>query len=265
MIDEHTLQKLVDGELDSDQVRSLLRDADLAGGDSDPGDWKQMAVAFAENQLIQRSFGDFNLALESSSPIASDSDTEGPLLSRQRTAADTGNRTLWTAVLAASLLIATAVLYHNIVSSNALDTTPPSFATATTSSPSDAEVIPGDQQKPLLQFDQHTLASLAPDHQLNPDLLPATFGRKGQRQVPLYDAKRFDRRQLSQLRNEDRAAKRAWFDQVIPSGSVSDQMVADYEKAGMLVDQDIEFLSGRLDDGRSYMIPYRSVRFTPGQ
>lgn len=264
MIDELTLQKLVDGELDSDQVRSLLRDADLTGGDSDPGDWKQMAVAFAENQLIQRSFGDFNLALESSSPIANGADIEGASLANQRTAANTGNHTAWAAVLAASLLIGTALVYHNFASNN-LPVLPPGFAWATTTEPSDADVLSDDTQKPLLQFDQRTLAALAPDHQLNPDLLPATFGQKGQRQVPLYDAKRFDRRQLSQLRGNDSAAKRAWFDQIIPTGSVSDQMVADYEKAGMLVDQEVEFLSGRLDDGRSYMIPYRTVRFSPGQ
>ena len=264
MIDEHTLQKLVDGELGSNQIRSLLRDAEKSGGDSDPGDWKQMAVAFAENQLIQRSFGDFNLALGSSSHVADDTDVEGPSLARPRTSSNTDNRTVWTAVLAASLLIGTALLYHNFASTNAPETTP-SFATANSSDPSDAEATPGDQPKPLLQFDQRTLAALAPDHQLNPELLPAAFGQKGQRQVPLYNAKRFDRRQLNQLRGNDSAAKRAWFDQVIPTGSVSDQMVADYEKAGMLVDQEVEFLSGRLNDGRSYMIPYRSVRFTPGQ
>ena len=51
----------------------------------------------------------------------------------------------------------------------------------------------------------------------------------------------------------------------MPGSEITDQMAADYEKAGLEVDQDIEFLSGRLDDGRGYLIPYRTVRFTPGQ
>jgi hypothetical protein len=264
MINEHTLQKLVDGELDNDQIRSLLRDADKLGGDSHPGDWKQMAVAFAENQLIQRSFGDFNSASAVSSPIADDVNIKDSSRSHQSTAADTGSRTVLMALLAASLLIGAALLLHNF-SPGSSPTLPPGFAFETVSDSPDTVADLGAQQKRLPPFNEQTLMALAPDHQLNPDQLPATFGRKGQPQVPLYDAKRFDRRQLSQLRNHDNAAKRAWFDQVIPAERVGDQMVADYEKAGVLVDQEIEFLSGRLDDGRSYMIPYRTVRFTPGQ
>ena len=264
MIDAHTLQKLVDGELESEQIRSLLRDADQTGGDGNQAHWKQMAVAFAENQLIQRSFGDFNSAVGSSPTSTDNANILSASPSRQKTAADAGNRALWTFVLAASLLIGTALLYQNFAPSNATFTTP-SVAEANSSNPSDPDASPGDNQKSLLPFDQRTLLALSPDHQLNPELLPAAFGGKGQRKVPLYDAKRFDRHQLNQLRSNNSAAKRAWFDQVIPTGSFSDQMVADYEKAGMLVDQEIEFLSGRLDDGRPYMIPYRTVRFTSGQ
>ena len=270
MIDEHTLQKLVDGELENDQIRILLRDADQAdlttptGGDKNSSAWKQMAVAFAENQLIQRSFGDFNSPSGASSPISTETETTIPSNTHPRAITNSGSRTAWAAALAASLLIGTALLYH-FASSSKVPVTAPSFAAASAPAASDADAILGDQQEPLLPFDRRTLMALAPDHQLNPEQLPTAFAGKGQPQVPLYDAKRFDRRQLSQLRGDDSAAKRAWFDQVIPTGSVSDQMVADYEKAGMLVDQDIEFLSGRLDDGRSYMIPYRTVRFLPGQ
>lgn len=264
MIDEHTLQKLVDGELENDQIRSLLRAADQVGGDGDQTHWKQMAVAFAENQLIQRSFGEFNAALGSlpSSTESNDSLSTSP--ARKKAAVGAGNRAAWSFVLAASLLIAIALLLQNLASNDATLTTP-GVAKSGIANPSDTDVVSGDNGKPLLPFDHRTLVAIAPDHQLNPDQLPSDFGRKGQRQVPLYDAKRFDRRQLNQLRSSDSAAKQAWFDQVVPTGSFNDQMVADYEKAGMLVDQEIEFLSGRLEDGRSYMIPYRSVRFTSGQ
>lgn len=261
MIDEHTLQKLVDGELGTDQIQNLLRSADQAGADGDQTHWKQMAVAFAENQLIQRSFGDFNSASTSSADSAADSANAN--ISNAPTepaAANKGNSALLNFVLAASLLIGTALLLQNIVSTKPILTTP---SVATTTTP-DADVAT-DDEKPLLPFNRRTLAALTPDHQLNPDVLPAAFGQSVRRQVPLYDAKRFDRRQLNQLRSNNRAVKSAWFNQVIPSGGISDQMVADYEKAGMLVDQEIEFLSGRLEDGRPYMIPYRTVRFTAGQ
>ncbi len=264
MIDEHTLQKLVDGELENDKIRSLLRDADQAGGVGNQTHWKQMAVAFAENQLIQRSFGNFNSAMDSSPTSANNADSLNASPTRQKETAFSENRVLWNFVLAASLMIGAALLYQNFPSTEET-LTPPNVAKTTTSNASDTDVIPGDNQKQLLPFNQRTLVALTPDHQLNPDQLPSAFGRKGQQQVPLYDAKRFDRRQLDQLRSNDSTAKRAWFDQVIPTGSFNDQMVAEYEKAGLLVDQDIEFLSGRLDDGRAYMIPYRSVRFTSGQ
>ncbi len=275
MIDEHTLQKLVDGELGNDQIRSLLRDADDAGGDGNQSLWKQMAVAFTENQLIQRSFGDFNAALDPARTSAEDynsvnADSLNTTAADQKSALGSASRGAWAFVLAASLLIGAAILYQNAPSSEET-LTRPSVAKATSPNASDTNEVASPSQsdskneETLLPFDRRTLLALTPDHQLPPDQLPSAFGRKGLQEVPLYDAKRFDRQQLSQLQSNDRAAKHAWFDQVIPNGSVNDEMVADYEKAGMLVDQDIEFLSGRLDDGRAYMIPYRSVRFIPGQ
>ena len=264
MIDEHTLQKLVDGELENNQIRILLRDADRADSDANQAHWKQMAVAFVENQLMQKSFSDFNSALSSSPSSAERANILNASPARQKTVTGVSNRALWTSILAASLLIGVALLSRNFVF-NSLTLTPSSIANGTTSITAGIDAVSDDNKKPLLPFDQRTLLALTPDHQLNPDLLPSTFGRKGQRQVPLYEANRFDRRQLNQLRSNDSAAKRAWFDQVMPTGSVDDQMVADCEKAGMFVDQEIEFLSGRLDDGRPYMIPYRSVRFSSGQ
>jgi len=270
MIDERLLQKLVDGELTNDEIRELLRAADQAVGEEEnQHTWKQLAVAFVEDQLIQRSFADFDSTLESSllstedAGAAADDNIKNTLPSVASSVENAGNNTVWAMVLAAAVLITTAVLYENHLE-NRQSVTTPTVASSTTN-PAGSDGITGDNLQPLPQFDQRTLATLAPDRHLNPDQLPTAFSHKARPQVPLYDAKRFDRRQLNELRNNDVAARRAWVNQVMPNSGVTDQMIADYEKAGLMVNQDIEFLSGRLDDGRSYMIPYRTVKLSPGQ
>ena len=258
MIDETLIQKLVDGELSNDQIRDILSDADQADQSRpETSAWKQLAVAFAENQMFQRAFSDLDsaVALNDDTP----STRQRPVRTFTESAhANSSLRTMLTFALAASLLIGVSILYQqygatkhlneaNIVASN-------------------DPAAPEDQSTQLrLNFDHSTLLTLTPDRQLDSAQLPTSFSQKVDRQVPLFDAKRFDRRQLDGLRGNDTAARRAWVDQVMPNNGVTDQLVADYEKAGLRVDQDIEFLSGRLDDGRAYMIPYRTVRFSAGQ
>jgi len=261
MIDELLLQKLVDGELSNDQIRALLHDVDQS--DQTSATWKQLAVAFTENQIIQREFSEldsgFLIAEETESKTANDN---GSTLQQSAVAPATSpssaSRTWWTFALAASLLIGLSLLYQSSIRTNQADD---SSSIATQDS---GESLPQEAGR-LPNFDRTTLLTLRPDHQLESAELPASLSAKVRQQVPLYDANRFDKRQFNGLRTNDMAARRAWVSQVMPGSGVNEQMMADYEKAGMMVDQDIEFLSGRLDDGRAYMIPYRSVRFSTGQ
>ena len=273
MIDENLLQKLVDGELSNEQIRSILRDADQADQNCETSPsqretftWKQVAVSFAENQMIQRAFSDFDSSMLMTDEAESLADSPREINSLGRPARTaTGSlrtnssfRTMWTFAAAASLLIGVSLFYQHFSNSNKADM---SSVVASTNS-----MEPEDHSaEPLLNFDRTTLLTLTPDHQLESSQLPASFGQKVRQQVPMFDAKRFDKRQLAGLRVNDQAARRAWVDEVMPASGVTDELMADYEKAGLMVDQDIEFLSGRLDDGRAYMIPYRTVRFSAGQ
>lgn len=267
MIDELLLQKLVDGELDNDQIRMLLRDADqIDVGGERSSRWKQMAVAFVENQMTESGFLDFETKDRSTEAGGKMADSArvnaSPMLvgGNEEVKRDS-SRTLWTFVLAASLLVATSILYHQLPAGVASDTSErvASIRPENSLTPDD-----GDHDR-LPNFDHRTLLTLKPDRHLEAAQLPTAIGEKVRQQVPLYDANRFDRQQLSELRNNDMATRRAWADQVMPASGISDQLAADYEKAGLMIDQDIEFLSGRLDDGRAYLIPYRTVRFTSGQ
>ena len=269
MIDEILIQKLIDGELSNHQIREILREADQVVED-DKADqtnptqqkssaWKQLAVAFAENQIIHRAFSDLDSAASSTVKAERSIAANEVTPVRQQSAKSTSSRrTVGMFALAASLLIGVSLLHQYLQVTDQAD--------HSTVLASDDSTEPGvETVNPLLNFDRSTLLKLTPDHQLQSNQLPTSFSQKVSQQVPLFDAKRFDRRQLDGLRGNDLAARRAWVNEVMPASGVTDQLVADYEKAGLMVDQDIEFLSGRLDDGRAYMIPYRTVRFSSGQ
>ena len=113
-------------------------------------------------------------------------------------------------------------------------------------------------------FDRMTLASYEPDHQLEAkDIASASVGKHSS-SIPLYDIGRLNPEQLASLRGDDRAAREAMFSRVLPQ-SFSPEVVQQVQQSGGMVDQNLEFISGRLDDGRSYLIPYRTIRFLPGQ
>ncbi len=267
MIDELLLQNLVDGELDDNQIRSLLKAADQVDpAASDSAMWKQIAVAFVENQMLQGGFADFDAGQGWANPCdatasfdqrntAKRPPTSGSKVSRNR------NRVFWTLALAASLLVGVAFFHHQLSPISMPQITPDSASAVANRLPNNG----GSAGDRLPAFDHRTLMTLEPDHHLAASQLPKALREKVRQQVPLYNAKRFNKQQLNRLRDTDLTSRWAWVNQVMPGAEITDQMAADYEKAGLEVDQDIEFLSGRLDDGRGYLIPYRTVRFTPGQ
>ena len=130
------------------------------------------------------------------------------------------------------------------------------------SSTVDSPVVEGP--KSIESFDRTTLASYEPDHQLETkNIVSASMG-KHNNSIPLYDIGRLNPEQLANLRGDDRAAREAMFSRVLPR-SLSQELVQQLQQSGGMVDQNLEFISGRLDDGRSYLIPYRTIRFLPGQ
>lgn len=256
-LDELTLQRLVDSELSHEQVRQLLAQAEF--GD-DPTSWKKIAVAFTENQMFERAFHQKESA-RAVGDMSTVSDVSTVVKQPERSEIDdvTYQNSWWAAALAVSLLLTMAVVYQ-------ISNTPPkvgndllSHSSSTTDPP--AVLV---EPKPIESFDRMTLASYEPDHQLRAgDIDSATVG-KHDSSIPLYDIGRLNPEQLANLRGDDRAAREAMFAQVLPK-SFSPEVAKQLRQSGGMIDKNLEFISGRLDDGRSYVIPYRTIRFLPGQ
>jgi len=261
MIDELVLQNLVDGELDNAQIRTLLSSVDTETTEgNNAATWKQLAVAYAENQMFQRGFAKFDAAIEATSDdVTSDLSNDSQSLASNQQPNRTGM--WWKLALAASLLIGLSIAYQQSRSFMGRQTVSDNSVTDNDEESTSNRLVPAS----LLNFDHDTLLTLKPDHHLKSGQLPAKISSRMTQQVPLYSVKHFDRQQLKNLQNNNETGRQALFNRLMPATSVNDQMKSDFEKAGLLVDQDVEFLSGRLDDGRAYMIPYRTVRFSSVQ
>jgi len=256
-LDELALQRLVDNELSHDQIRRLL--AEVEFGD-DPKNWKRIAIAFVENQMFDRAFSDQELAFTTDEQLAAeDASTMVQPLRQESHRAVSASNFWWAAALAASLLLALTTVYQLSNTSSKSDDS------LLSQSPSTVDPQPAVvESKPIRSFDRMTLASYEPDHQLKAEDINSPSIGKHSSSIPLYDIGRLNPEQLAHLRGDDRAAREAMFAQVLPK-SFSPEIVQQIQQSGGMVDQNLEFISGRLEDGRSYVIPYRTIRFLPGQ
>lgn len=282
MIDEITLQRLVDGELDDAQTRRVLRQAQ----DAPPSQqaWKKLAVAYAENQLLQRGFARLESAAAGerstsvadprSRSIAAPSAAISPSTPRRQasaiSAAHADFRSLWWPIATAVCLLVAMVTGYQQLDRNyraVITTTSPNPALANhrrllDGTSNTANTNNGTDE--LHDFNRQSLLALKPDHHLPADQLPHEIRQTLQQQIPLYDARRFTPPQLTDL-TSNASNWQTWFNNVMPEGGINDQMRSDFRNAGLLIDQDIDILSGRLEDGRAFMVPYRSVRLSAGQ
>jgi len=255
--DELTLQRLVDNELSHDQVRQLL--AEVEFGD-DPTKWKKIALAFTENQIFERAFEQHESELAvRDMPTFSAGSTVVERPEPSKIEDPTRQNSWWAAALAVSLLLTMTVAYQISNTSPKVD----SDLLVETPSTIDPPAVVA-KSEPIKSFDRLTLASYEPDHQLKAEDVDSASIGKHNSSIPLYDIGRLNPEQLANLRGDDRAAREAMFAQVLPK-SFSPEVVQQLQQSGGMVDQNLEFISGRLDDGRSYVIPYRTIRFLPGQ
>ncbi len=256
-LDELTLQRLVDNELSHEQIRQLLTKIEFGGG---AVNWKKIALAFTENQMFERAFclEESAITNSDSSPVAESSAVlQRPKSSKIQEV--TYPNSWWASALAVSLLLVMGSLYLISNFSSQFSDDQIVRSPAAENRPAVA-VVP----KAIESFDRTTLASYEPDHQLETkDISSASMGQHNS-SIPLYDVGRLNPEQLASLQGDDRAAREAMFSRVLPQ-SLSPQLVQQLQQSGGMVDQNLEFISGRLDDGRSYLIPYRTIRFLPGQ
>lgn len=236
-INETELQKLVDGELDLPAVKQLLHSTD-----ANSNRWRQIATAFIEDRLWQRSFQGLEAPSQSTTVDPPKPNTAAKA-NPDRTSAKTGLPS-WLA-LAAGLLLAAGVGFFagtgGFLGGNSDHTDLANAADAasiTISSPADW----------VEQTNGMTLAGLTPEYELE---LTDAMGI-GKSSVPIYSARR-----LNQLP----AAQRNAFAAAGPS----EQEIQRLRQSGYQLQQNTDYFSGRLKDGRTFVVPVQTINLSSGQ
>ena len=254
-IDPLQLQRLVDGELDQEQTRQLLLDAQSA-----PDHWEQIAVGFVENQSFERAFDSrFSSqenpaasSFESSEQSVVPAPSQPSKVDRENEPAVAARKPNPRWVMAASLLAAAAIGYmasqiqsRNIPSNTIVDSAPRSAAVPN----SDLAKNSNNNSAPKI-----TPASLSPDYHL--ELPNENFqgfeDSKTNSRVPIYRVN--NEKQLSQFLKSRQDTP------PIPN----DVMIRIVE-SGFQMEQEIEIISGEVRDGESFVVPVRTIRFLPYQ
>ena len=256
-LDPMTLQRLIDGELDTQQVQEILSQAQAS-----PDHWKSIAVGFIENQTWEMALSSkfaqpTQVAAQAAQPSPGSNTTlnsrveeSEARISSSSNSSDraTYNEELqqrsavgWWAI-AASLLAAAAIGYMaNQIQNRNL----PGDSIVENQTSLDPEI----SDKPKL-----TEVGLTPDFHV--EMPPeAGFGRLDEQnsngRVPVYRVTNAD--QLEQFQ-----AQRA-IESAFPR-----RIVEQLSSSGYQIEQEIEFVSGQVDD-QSFVVPLRTIRLIPGQ
>ena len=263
-IDPLQLQRLVDGELDIQQVQQLLRDAEQT-----PEQWQEIATGFVENQIWNRAFQSTSKPEPETNPVlknelgAVTSSMKQPPHD-QTSVNRTGNSNFSWWVIAASLLAAVSIGYmaseiqgRNLPSSltenhsvGPIDTAPELEIAKNLDQPN-LDQLNLNQPNDLQGSDQPKMTHA--NYHLEVPENDKQFGQltNGSTTVPLFTVS--NREELNQLRQRRDKP-------VIPP-----HILKRLAGSGYQMKEDVKFISGKLGDGRSFVVPVRTIRFIPGQ
>lgn len=219
---ELQLQRLVDGQLDLKQTQAMLRCAE-----QEPELWREMAVAFVEDQIWRNEISADTLAeLANQEKPTSLKSTKAP----ESDSPSAPGIKFWLALAAAVVLgvwlgkVWTPQDTNNTVNTNSI--------ASHNSSPD--SVSPQDD---LSNIPERQLVNFEPAHHLS-------MGDAGE--VPLYTLEQAQ--QMGLLK-----------EQSLPQDTVNQLRDRGYQ-----LEQNTQYISGRAQDGRRILVPVRSVRFNPG-
>lgn len=259
-IDSLQLQRLVDGELDQEQTRQLLHEAQAS-----PEHWKQIAVGFVESQSFERAFesgfpdeASFRLgsSVVSSESLGEQSHTlavnDGMVVGKDTSSANARRNPNPKWVMAASLLAAAAIGYmtsqiqsRTIPSNNVVESVPkkPDLP--------GNEIAKNSKSKPTPKI---TPASLSPDYHLElPDENFQGFEDIGTNsRVPIY-----------RVDNEKQFLELQASRNGIPA--IPEDVLIHISQSGFQMEQKIEIISGEVQGGESFVVPIRTIRLVPYQ
>ncbi len=243
-IDPLQLQRLVDSELDDKQIHQILADANAT-----PEHWQEIAIGFIENQSWSRAFRN----QETKHNTGQDSVVLVSDPGRVKSESKRSPMRYSSFVLTASLLAAATMGYMTSQIQNrnlpvALDeghelpATGPMLVdgSSTKAQPKQGYIV--DQPR-MTQADYHLEV---PAEQLGE---MASVGPVAP--VPLFSVDNVE--QLNQLSQQP----------VTPA--ISPLMLERLAGSGYQMEQDINYICGRLGDGRSFVVPVRTIRFLQGQ
>ena len=242
------LQRLVDGECDEAELRSLLADA----AHHEDG-WREIATAFVEDRLWQQQFCRTAAGSGETSLLGPKQALRIQPLSRQASRIpDTRFRQprsiRWLTMAAAMLL---AVSFGYLLGTDPAK--PWNDAPLAASHQRTLPVPVAKQESSPTPVPKMTPASLKADYHLQ---LPEAAGGTNEvaldGEIPLYYVQSPDQLTLIEEPEPNRFR-------------LSPEILVQLTDQGFQLRQDLNFISGNLKDGRSFMIPVRTINFSPGQ
>jgi hypothetical protein len=224
------LQRLVDGELDRTNARKLLEMAETS-----PHLWREMAGAFVENQFWQQDFEQLNHddANNRMDPVSRPS--ESPTILKMP---------YWLSLAAGIMLALTTGL---LIGRNLDGLTGSDHLPRVGNAPASPGNLLVDQQPSSAAMGNQTLVDYRPDYHL--ELEDANGNPYFGSEVPLYSAA---------------TAQKAGIRLDQPSQIPSD-FVDRVNRNGYGIRQNMNYISGRLNDGRQFVVPVRTINLSPGQ
>lgn len=228
------LQRLIDGELSVDEVRELLH-----GVDEDSGQWRMIACAFVEDQLFRKQFETMTAEVTSkpAKPVKSDSTVV-------RNRGENSATLIRQLAIAASLAVAGLVGY--LIGTDT-STLLPDESGATNMIANDDRSVADPSLTPVNLEPEYRMELLTPD------------GEAINGEVDLY---RYN--DLHRLVG-NRGSKRAMtLSDILPESDLSPEMRRRLSRSGYEINESTNYMSGRLQDGRQFVVPVRSIRFDQG-
>ncbi len=229
------LEKLIDGEMSAAEVRDLFETAE-----QHPSQWRTIACAFAEDTLFRRQF----------ESLADDVAQQKAKPAKAKPAASTTNKTTSQPMplvrqLAIAASVAVAGLVGFMVGSDGPMTAPVH--------PIETNIVANnDANAPTV-----TPVDLQPEYRM--ELL--TPDGEAMNEVDLY--RYDDLHRLVENRNGG-SNDRVMLSDVLPASGFTQEVRQRLNQSGYDVNESTNFISGRLQDGRQFVVPVRSIRFDQG-